>query len=69
MHHTISYHLAQARIADLRQRAQRATLTSAVLACALGRCARSVSFLAPPGPLSPPWLAARAFAESAPPLA
>ena len=29
MHHTISYHLAQARIADLRHHAQRATLARA----------------------------------------
>jgi hypothetical protein len=35
MHHSISYHLAQARIADLRHKAQRATLVRA--ARGLGR--------------------------------
>ena len=69
MHHVISYHLAQARIADLGHDAQRATLARAVLACALRCCAGSVPFLAPPRPLSPPWLAAHPLAESAPPVA
>ena len=66
MHHTISYDLAQARIADLRHHAQRAALARAVLACARRCCAGPVPFLAPP---RPPWLAARPLAESAPPVA
>ena len=45
MHYTISWHLIQARIADLRQHAQLTpwpalhvvTARAAVLACALGR--------------------------------
>ena len=69
MHHTISYHLAQARIADLRHHAQRATLARAVLACARRCCAGPVPFLAPPRPPRPPWLAAHPLAESAPPVA
>lgn len=69
MHHSISYHLAQARLADLRHHAQRGTLARAVLACAIRCCAGPVPFLAPPRPLSPPWLAAHRLAESAPPVA
>ena len=69
MHHSISYYLAQARLAGLRHHGQRATLARAVLASALRRCAGTVPFLAPPRPLSPPWLAAHPLAESAPPVA
>jgi hypothetical protein len=69
MHDTIRCHLAQDRIAGLRHHAQRDTLAPAVLACALGCCAGSVPFLAPPRPLSPPWLATHPLAESAPPMA
>jgi hypothetical protein len=66
MHHAISYYLAQARLVGLRHHGQRATLARAVLACALRRCAGPVPFLAPPRPLSPPWLATHPLAESAP---
>ena len=69
MHHTISYHLAPARIAGLGHHAQRDTLAPAVLACALRCCAGSVPFLAPPRPLRPPWLATHPLAKSAPPAA
>ena len=69
MHHAISYYLAQARLAGLRHHGQRATRARAVLAGALRRCAGSVPFLAPPRPLSPPWLATYPLAESAPPAA
>jgi alkanesulfonate monooxygenase SsuD/methylene tetrahydromethanopterin reductase-like flavin-dependent oxidoreductase (luciferase family) len=69
MHHTISYHLAQARIADLCHHAQRATMARAVLACARRCFAGPVPFLAPPWPLSPPRLATHPLAESAPPAA
>jgi len=55
MHPTISYHLAQARTADLRHHAQRDALASpavsvgaAVLACALGRYAGPGPCLARP---------------------
>jgi hypothetical protein len=68
MHHSISYHLAQARLADLRH-AQRATLARAVLARARRCCAGPVPFLAPPRLLRPPWLAAHPLAESPPPVA
>ena len=64
MRHAISYYLTQARIADLRRHAERDTLARAVLACALRCCAGPVPFLAPPRPLSPPWLAAHPLAES-----
>ncbi len=63
MHHSISCRLAQARLAELRHHAQRATLARAVLACALRCCAGSVPFLAPPRPLSPPWLATQPLTE------
>jgi hypothetical protein len=49
MHHTISYHLAQARAAGLGHHARCDTLAPAVLACALRCCAGPVPFLAPPG--------------------
>ena len=39
MHHTISYQLAQAHIADLRQRAQRNTLARAARRVRPGRVA------------------------------
>jgi hypothetical protein len=61
MQHTISHHLAQARLAGLRHHGQRATQ-----ARALRRSAGSVPFLAPPRPLSPPGLAAHPLAGSAP---
>ena len=54
MHHSISYHLAKARIAGLRHHVQRATLARAALACALSCCAGPVPLLAPPRPLVPP---------------
>jgi hypothetical protein len=69
MHHSISYYLVQARLAGLRHHGQRATLARAVLACALRCCADRGPFLAPPRPLSPPWLATHPLAESAPPVA
>jgi hypothetical protein len=69
MHRAISCHLAQARLADLRRHAQRDALARAVLACALRCCAGPVLFLAPPGPLSPSWLATHPLGESAPPAA
>ena len=69
MHHSISYHLAQACLADLRHHVQRAPLVRAALACALRCCTGSAPFLAPPRPLSPPWLATHPLAESAPPVA
>jgi len=64
MHHSISYYLAQARLAGLRHHGQRATL-----ARAFRRCAGSMPYLAPPRPLSPPGLATYPLAESAPPAA
>ena len=69
MHHSISYYMAQARLAGLRHHGQRATLARAVLACARGCCAGPVPCLAPPRPLSPPRLATHPLAESAPPAA
>ena len=69
MHRTISYHRTQARPAGLRHHSQHDTLARAVLACARGCCTGPAPFLAPPRPLSPPWLAAQPLGESAPSVA
>ena len=42
MHPTLSYHLAQARTADLRHRAQRDTLARAARRARPGRCGYAV---------------------------
>ena len=55
MHHAISYHLAQARTADLRHHA--------------GSGIRTVPFPVPPRPFSPLWRAVHPPAEPTPPAA
>jgi len=52
MHPTLSYHLSQARTADLRRRAQRGTLARAARGARPGR----------PGPSVPRWPAGRRLA-------
>jgi hypothetical protein len=52
MHPTLSYHLAQARTADLRRRAQRGTLARAARRARPGRR----------GPAVPRWSAGRRLA-------
>jgi hypothetical protein len=69
MHHTISYHLAQARAAGLGHHDRCDTLAPAVLACALRCCAGPRVVPGTARPLSPPWLATHPLAESAPPVA
>ena len=69
MHRTISYQRAQGRLADLRHHPQHDALARGVLACALRCYTGPVPFLAPPRPLSPPWLATHPLAESVPPVA
>jgi len=70
MHPTISYYLAQARIADLRNRAQRDTLARAARRPDLRpwvlRRTRAVPGTALPRPFSPPWQATHLLAEPVP---
>ena len=73
MHHTISYDLAQARIADLRQQAQRDALARAArgpgrrFRPGLRRRAlrRTRAVPGTPRPFSPPWHATYPLAEPA----